>query len=205
MNKHFLIFLSLAIFGLSACKQLSSKIDYNSLPALTENGGINVVVEIPAGTNHKIEFRKDKKVFENDLENGQIRVIQFLPYPGNYGFIPSTFMDPAQGGDGDALDVLLIAEAVETGQVVEARPIATLLLSDNGEIDTKIIAVPIDSEKNLIKAQNFIEFMLEYDAAKRIIEEWFLNYKGLGSTELLGWEDENYAAKEIDKWALNNR
>lgn len=187
---------------LASCKNLGVKVDYAKLPALTENGGVNMVVEIPAGTNHKIEYKKDRDVFENDLENGQIRTIKFLPYPGNYGFIPSTYMDPQLGGDGDALDILLIAEHLKTGEVIETRPIAALRLSDGGEIDTKIIAVPLDAEKSYIKASNFVEFMIEYDAAKRIIEEWFLNYKGLGTTELLGWEDENFALQEISKWAL---
>lgn len=204
MKQRFWIIILLFSFFLVSCKNFVEKIDYNSLPAITESGGVNVVVEIPAGTNHKIEYQKEKDAFENDLENGQIRIIRFLPYPGNYGFIPSTFMDPAQGGDGDALDILLVAEYVETGQVVEAKPIAALRLNDSGEIDTKIIAVPVDPEKNLIGVNNFVEFLLEYDSAKRIIEEWFLNYKGLGTTELLGWEDENYAMQEIQKWSLNN-
>ncbi len=205
MKLHSWLFMLLFLFSLASCKNIGGKIDYESLPAITENGGVNVVVEIPAGTNHKIEYKKEKEVFENDLENGQIRMIRFLPYPGNYGFIPSTYMDPERGGDGDALDILLIAESVETGQVVEARPIAALRLNDSGEIDTKIIAVPLDPEKNLIGAENFVEFLLEYDSAKRIIEEWFLNYKGLGTTELLGWEDEAYAMDEINKWSVNVR
>ena len=194
------VFLVLSVVS---CKNLNKNIDYNNLPVIGENGGVNMVVEIPAGTNHKIEYQKDRKVFENDLENGQDRIIQFLPYPGNYGFIPSTYMDPNQGGDGDALDILLIAEHLETGEVAEVRPIAALRLNDRGEIDTKIIAVPMDKTQNYIQAENFVEFMLEYDSAKRIIEEWFLNYKGLGTTELLGWEDEQFAMREIEKWTTN--
>ena len=40
-----------------------------------------------------------------DKKNGEERIVQFLPYVGNYGYIPSTFSDPEEGGDGDALDV----------------------------------------------------------------------------------------------------
>jgi inorganic pyrophosphatase len=202
MKQTFWIFFLLSPFFLFSCKNVGGKVDYNRIPAFSENGGVNMVVEIPAGTNHKIEFQKDREVFENDLENGQTRIIRFLPYPGNYGFIPSTRMDTERGGDGDALDILLIAEHLETGEVVETRPIAALRLSDRGEIDTKIIAVPTDPEKQLIQADNFVEFLLEYDSAKRIIEEWFLNYKGLGATELLGWEDESFAMQEINKWLI---
>ena len=47
------------------------------------------------------------------------RIVNFLPYPANYGFIPSTFMDKKKGGDGDALDILLISEHMVTGTVVD--------------------------------------------------------------------------------------
>ncbi len=200
MKKNSFWLIAFCLLSFTGCQNLSPAPDYNNLPAFSENGNLNVVVEIPAGTNHKIEYRKDTKRFENDQENDQVRVIRFLPYPGNYGFIPSTYLDPALGGDGDALDVLLIAEHLPTGSVVEARPIAALRLSDGGEIDTKIIAVPANPEQQLIKAGDFIQFMMEYDAARLIIEEWFLNYKGLGNTELLGWENESFALEEIKKW-----
>jgi len=202
MRKKIFLFGLLLLF--TACNKMGRPLNYASLPVKGENGGVNMVVEIPAGTNHKIEYQKNSNTFENDMENDHIRIIHFLPYPGNYGFIPSTYMDPARGGDGDALDILLIAEHLNTGQVVETRPIAALRLNDGGEIDTKIIALPLETEKDHIGASNFVEFMLEYDAARLIIEEWFLNYKGLGATELLGWEDENYALNEIDKWTTKS-
>lgn len=163
--------------------------------------GVNVVIEIPAGTNHKIEFQKDQNRFENDQENGQDRVIDFLPYPGNYGFIPSTMMDLSRGGDGDALDVLVLCESLPTGTIIETQPIATLLLRDNGEIDTKIIAIPSDPSLQIFSIENFQDFLIHHDAAKRIIESWFLSYKGPGQMELIRWEDDQYALKEIEKWA----
>jgi inorganic pyrophosphatase len=111
-------------------------------------------------------------------------------------------MDVSRGGDGDPLDVLLISESLPTGSLVEAIPIGTLRLSDRGEIDTKIIAVPLDSSLRVFPASNFQELLLDYDPAKRIIEEWFLYYKGYGITELIGWEDEAYAWREIQKWQV---
>ena len=199
MNHQFLVILLL--FFYFSCKENLRNTDYEELPAITENG-INVVVEIPAGTNHKIEYEKDKKRFENDKIDGKARIVQFLPYPGNYGFIPSTYMNPEQGGDGDALDILVVSESQPTGSIIEVQPIGVLLLKDKGEIDTKIIAIPIDKAKQLIAAADFKSFLIEYDAAKRIIEEWFLNYKGYGVVELVGWQDEAYAMEEIKKWLV---
>ncbi len=183
-----------------ACSPIST-VDYYAIPTFTNNG-INVVIEIPAGTNHKMEYQQESNTFENDVIAGQDRIIEFLPYPANYGFIPSTLMDKEKGGDGDALDVILIAESLPTGTVIEAIPIATLRLNDNEETDTKIVAIPADPTQQLIKVENFVEFMIEYDAARLIIQEWFLSYKGMGATSLLGWEDDIYAINEIKKWQL---
>ena len=196
-------FLSLSILSLLGCvgRNAETVKDYEHLPTYTEQG-INVVVEIPAGTNHKIEYDKEKKVFVVDQRNGKDRIIDFLPYPGNYGFIPSTYMDSALGGDGDALDVLVIGESVPKGTVMAVKPIAALLLMDEGEEDTKIIAVPADPQLRVMKADNFQEFSITYDGAKHIIETWFLYYDGLGTAESKGWKDGQYAMKEIEKWAI---
>lgn len=189
------------LISLFSCKGFQQEPDYYNLPTATKTG-VNVVVEIPAGTNHKIEFNPETKTFENDKINGEIRVIKFLPYIGNYGFIPSTYMDPERGGDGDALDILVIGESQPTKAVVEVIPIGVLLLKDKGELDSKIIAVPADSTQQVIQVDNFQDFIIEFDAAKRMVEDWFLNYKGYGVMELIGWRDEQYARKEIEKWRV---
>ena len=190
----------LAILLISSC-QISSNNDVQQLPVFAPDG-INMIVEIPAGTNHKIEINKETGAFENDIEDGRIRVINFLPYPGNYGFIPSTLMEERRGGDGDALDVLMIGESLPTGTVVSITPIATLLLSDNGELDTKLIAIPADSTEVVLGAYNYTDLAIKHAAAKKMIEDWFLNYKGPGEMELIGWRDEVYALAEIKKWQI---
>lgn len=201
--KYQLIFWVIVVHFL-ACQNIQQEPDYYQLPATTKQG-VNVVVEIPAGTNHKIEFNPKTNTFANDKINGKIRVINFLPYPGNYGFIPSTYMDPKQGGDGDALDILVIGESQATKTVIEVLPIAVLLLKDKGELDSKIIAIPVDSTQQIIQVVNFQDFLIKYDAAKRMIEDWFLNYKGYGVMELIGWRDEQYARQEIEKWRIKQQ
>ncbi len=186
---------------LLACQDQVNKKNYE-LPAI-EGDAINVIIEIPAGTNTKIEYDAKEGTFKADQVDNKDRVVAFLPYPGNYGFIPSTMMDADKGGDGDALDILVIGESQPTGSVLKAKPIGTLILKDGGELDTKIIAIPVDESERTLKADNFLTLMLDHDPAKRIIEEWFLNYKGKGQMELIRWEDENYAIQEIKKWSAN--
>ena len=109
-----------------------------------------MVVEIPAGTNKKLEYNAKTNSFPADVLSGEERKVNFLPYPGNYGFIPSTIMDRSKGGDGDALDVLLLSQHIATGTILEIIPIGILVLEDNGEDDSKIIAVPVDENLRVI-------------------------------------------------------
>ncbi|MEM8524611.1 MAG: inorganic diphosphatase [Bacteroidota bacterium] len=195
------IYFSLLIVSLLACQPQSSERKLYKLPSSTAEG-VQVVIEIPAGTNEKIEYNTERKRFEVDSINGRSRVVNFLPYPGNYGFIPSTYMNPEDGGDGDALDVLVISNSVPTGTVMNVLPIASLQLRDREEIDTKIIAVPADSTARTLQVSSFTEFLIEYNMAKKIVEDWFIGYKGIGQIELIGWEDEKAAMQEIKRWAV---
>ncbi|MGB3798624.1 MAG: inorganic diphosphatase [Lewinella sp.] len=181
----------------------SAMMDPYSLPSI-DGEALNVVVEIPAGTNHKIEYHPGSGYVNDTLEDGSTRVVNFLPYPGNYGFVPSTLMDKDRGGDGDALDVLVIGESVPTGTLLRVVPIGALMLRDRGEIDTKIIAVAAEPADRTLDVTTFLDFSLGNDAAKQIIETWFLNYKGPNITELLRWEDEAYAWREVRKWRTDN-
>ena len=175
--------------------------NYDAIPLYSSNNNIQAVIEIPAGTNHKIEYDKKALEFVVDQRDGKDRIIPFLPYPGNYGFLPSTYMNPEQCGDGDALDVLVIAEAVPTATVMEIIPIANLALIDEGEIDNKVIAVPADSSLRIMNISTLAELGAQYPKAKEMIEAWFLNYDGPGVMELDGWQDEKQAMADIKKWA----
>ena len=181
------------------CTSCNSNIDYYNIPLYSENNRLQAVVEIPAGTNKKIEVNTETSAFEVDQKNGKDRVIDFLPYPGNYGFIPSTYSDPNTGGDGDALDVLIISESLPTGSVVEIEPLGMLKLIDEGEIDYKIIAVPAGASDGIISAKTFQEFESMYPEAKAIIELWFLNYNKDDRAEVNGWADEKEALSEIER------
>lgn len=194
LKKHLSLFIIFILF--LSCNK---KIDYYSVSLLSNNGNYNAVIEISAGTNKKYEYNKKTKDFEIDKKNGKDRIIQFLPYIGNYGFIPSTFSDPKIGGDGDALDVLVISERIATGTIIEITPIAVLKLIDDGEIDYKIIAIPFKKQQQIIKVNSFEEFSEKFPGIKQIIELWFLNYNKDDIAKIEGWEDEKRAVFEINK------
>ena len=201
MKSFFSVFVLLII--LNACNN-NHRVESNLLhdiSAFTSDSLVNVVIEIPAGTCLKTEYDKSKNEFSVErLSDGTLRRVQFLPYPGNYGFIPSTEMSGDLGGDGDALDVLLLAEAIPCGEVVKTIPIALLKLIDNEELDYKIIAVPKEPELQIINCTTFACLQENYPAVVSIIELWFTHYKGNNKVLVSGWDAECQAIQEINKW-----
>lgn len=194
------IILLLSLFVATSCQQESAN-KGEDLNKLHSPNSCFAIIEIPAGTNKKLERDEESNKIIQDEIDGKKRVVNFLPYPGNYGYIPNTLLDKSKGGDGDPLDVLIIGESQNSGTKMEVLPIGVLLLKDGGEEDSKLIAIPWDTELRVINATNFATFITEFNAAKQIIQEWFLNYKGLGKTELLGWKDEKFARTLIQKWS----
>ena len=198
-------FLVIMVLGVSVWSQCEPTVHYNNLSPINAARNVQMVVEIPAGTNAKMEYNKSTQTFEQDIENGIPRMIDFLPYPGNYGYIPGTSMQTGEGGDGDALDILVIGEHTPIGTVLEVKPIGILLLKDQDALDHKIIAIPADESQRTLSATSFMDFMMNYDGARKIIEDWFMNYKGWGEMELIGWENEKYALREIKKWTIEEQ
>lgn len=201
-NKIVLFILTIVCIGLFSCQ---SEPQAKAIPKHTFNddGSINVYIEIPAGESIKYEYDAKDRSLKPDQVDNEDRIIDFLPYVGNYGFIAGTKMDKKDGGDGDALDVLVLSAAVPKGDIMRVLPIAVILLEDNGEKDHKIIAVPFAESERSINVEKFSTFITKYNAAQFIVQEWFMNYKGLGQMKLLGWKDEEFARKEVKKWSLD--
>lgn len=109
----------------------------HDIPAGTKDA-INVLVEIPCGSSNKYELDKETGLIKLDRAN-----YGPTPYPSNYGFIPQTHWD-----DGDAMDVLLFSTfPIHPGILVTARPVGLMKMTDDGESDDKIIAVPADDRR----------------------------------------------------------
>ena len=153
-----------------------------------EHGELNVVVEIPTGSNHKIEWDREHACFMLD----RVEPIAFAK-PCNYGFIPRTIDE-----DGDELDALIITDQpLTTGIWLKARILGMMKFVDGGEVDDKIIVVPADDRNNGDKYQT-----LE-DLPKQLIEQirfHFNHYKDLkkpGTTEVKEFADVETAKKVI--------
>jgi inorganic pyrophosphatase len=155
------------------------------------------IIEIPSGTNAKFEIDKNSGQLFIEQIDGNPRRINYLPYPSNYGMIPGTLQSEEEGGDGDPLDVIVLGPALEAGSDIPVRFIGVLKLLDGGEIDDKLIAV---SEGNPFSELNSLsELQEDFPGATEILRLWFLNYKGPGEMEVIGWGDELEARAMLER------
>lgn len=167
------------------------------LPAEVRPGVLRAVVEIPAGTTDKRQYDVATNTFPIDRRNGKPRRIAFLPYPANYGFIPGTRMDAAQGGDGDAVDVFVLCTGLPSGTVIEVEPIGIIELLDAGERDDKVVALPIDPGLRTVDADDISELP---EAARNILVTWLLNYDPVDGAELVAVKGKEEALNAVKRW-----
>lgn len=179
-------------------KELSNSVNLlKDIEPLASDSIVNAVIEIPAGSIQKWEINKSSGQLEWEIENGQARLVNYIGYPGNYGFIPQTYLPKELGGDGDPLDIIVLGPSVERGMVLKCRLIGVLYLLDRGEEDDKLIAVSEDSP--LYSIESFSELEDNYPGVKEIISTWFSNYKGKGMMEVRGTGNEKDAMDVLKK------
>lgn len=170
------IILIFFIFFFSFKNTEAKNLIYDFVP-FNLDGSLNVIVEIPAGTNEKWEVLKDGTKIEREIKDGKFRIVDYLSYPFNYGFIPQTILPISKGGDGDPLDVIVISSSVKRGSIIKAKPIGALIMIDNKEVDTKILALGINSGE--LSQMNSIRQLNEnYNGLLDILILWLKNYKG---------------------------
>jgi inorganic pyrophosphatase len=200
------LFLLICLFGATVCvaEQQPDEADEIATPAnilfdypaVAEAGLVNLLVEIPAGTQQKWEAMKSGDGLKWDRKDGQLRVINYLPYPGNYGMVPRTLLPREAGGDGDPLDVIMLGNSVPRATVIAVKPIAVLRLLDDGEQDDKILAVPLEGPMSDVNS--LAELNQRYSGVTQIIELWFTRYKGPGRMESQGYADSDAAWEMIN-------
>lgn len=153
---------------------------------------INVIIEIPAGSNNKYEIDKKTGLISLDRAN-----YTSSPYPFDYGFVPQTLWD-----DGDALDVVVLTTyPLAPGILVEVRPVALIEMIDDGDSDYKIVGVPKNDRRwdgvkdlkdvNEHKLKEIVHFFKTYKQLKKDGVEH--------SVEIKGIKDKKEALKAVEK------
>jgi inorganic pyrophosphatase len=142
---------------------------------------VNVVIEIPRGSNVK---------YEMDEGTGFVFVDRFLYtptyYPFNYGFIPTT-----KGEDEDPLDALVVTEEpVFPMSVIVSRPVGVLVMEDEKGPDAKVVALPARHVDPNYSGIDDVHQLPEF--TRRQIEHFFQHYKESEPGKFVrmeGWKD----------------
>ena len=185
--KHYASGAALAAAILFSSSSLAEYINPIAFPQKGDPTDVQVIIEIPAGSFTKYEL---------DAKTGHLFVDRFqsmpVVYPTNYGSIPSTV-----GPDGDPLDALVITrQPVYPGALMRVRPIGIIKMIDGGEVDDKIVAVPISKLDPTYDSIKTIDDLPEIERDR--IQQFFAVYKTLPAgrkvVEMKGFDGVNAAA-----------
>ncbi|GAM28669.1 hypothetical protein SAMD00019534_118450 [Acytostelium subglobosum LB1] len=112
----------------------------------------NMLVEIPRGTNAKMEISTKELMnpIKQDVKDGKLRFVHDK-YPFNYGALPQTWENPnhvhpdtGAKGDNDPLDACEIGSALGTqGQFKQVKVLGVWAMLDAGETDWKILCIDV--------------------------------------------------------------
>jgi len=158
---------------------------------------VPAMIEVTRGSPNKYEVEK---------ETGQLMLDRVLHssvyYPGDYGYVPQTLC-----GDGDPLDILIVAPAesgtcagLDSGVMTNCRVVGLMDMEDESGHDEKLIAV--------LSAQRSTDHITHLEHVpthlRREIQHFFENYKLLETkkgkpkwAKVLGWGDKDRALEVV--------
>ena len=156
----------------------------------SENGVVEVFIEIEKFSNQKYEINKT---------TGELELDRVLPYPYfypyAYGFIPNTL-----AMDGDDLDALIITDVLlQKNNTYKTRIVGVLLMEDEKGMDEKILCVLPEDANNINDVSDFSEEILKN------VKWFFKNYKNKTEgkwSNVIGYENREHAVHLFQKSSL---
>jgi inorganic pyrophosphatase len=152
---------------------------------------INVVIEIPKGSNIKYEIDEETGALFVDR-----KLFTAMFYPCNYGFVPQT-----KEKDGDPVDVLVLGnDAVMPMSVIRANPVGVLITADEEGEDAKVVAVPVPKVDPSFSDVKDIGNVPQHIQDQ--IKHFFEHYKELEKgkyVKVKSWENKESAKKKISE------
>ena len=126
--------------------------DIQFMPSTLESSHLTGVIEITNGNTAKMECSQTishNPVLSDTNKNKETGLRQLrhygMPTTFNYGFIPQTWENPAEGGDNDPVDLvdLSITSKKPLLAVADFLVLGCLGLIDEGEYDWKVLALEV--------------------------------------------------------------
>lgn len=149
---------------------------------------VEALIEIPAGSQNKYEFDKERGVIRLD------RVLYSpVHYPTDYGYVPETLEE-----DGDPLDIMvLVTFPTLPGCLIDSRVVGVLEMTDDKGVDMKLLGVPIRDPR-----WHHVQDLKDVPPhVLREIEHFFKTYKDLEgkTTEVQGWKGVEAASAVVTR------
>jgi hypothetical protein len=90
-------------------------------------------------------------------------------------------------------EILLIGKRLNQGVKCSVMPIGLLKYLNIDEEKKVIVAVPTNPEYQTVIIDDLVDLSVQNGSIKRIIEQWYGSYSGLGKNRILGWENKTIA------------
>lgn len=181
-----LLILLAFITLLTACHE---DMGFDDLQTYSKTGAPHFVVVDPAGSVEKFQFDSKINKFKVKTTNRVNEKVDFMPFPANFGFFPSTHSDSIDKGD--LLHGFLIAQSFSIQSIIEVKPIGVASIMLDGKESDIIFSVPAEKRHRIeIATTDSVP-----EEMQSIFELWFKNAYKVDS--VLGWHDSKYAVELI--------
>jgi len=107
----------------------------------------------------------------------------YLPLLGNV----------SQANEDDPTEILILGKKLDTGSTEYIRPIGAMKYTEDDIEKMLIVAIPTNPQLRTIDVDDLVDFSVKYGSIKRIIEQWYASYRGLGKNRIIGWDNKTVA------------
>lgn len=164
-------------------KEKSSINLIDDVTPVNQDGTIDAVVEIYAGSNERWQVSKDGFYLEWKFKNNIPDVIRYIGCPGNYGFVPGTRAVREEYPNNDLLDIIVLGNPMPRGRVVKAKLIGMLNFETQGK-EYRIL-IGLHRSSALYDFDEVRELADRYPGILNILITWFENFEGRGKMKFL--------------------
>lgn len=155
--------LIVASFFIISC----DKKGIGDLTTYDADGNMHVVIAYGAGTLKPFEYDLEAKGFKNKIQNGEERLINYLPPPFNFGVIPST-----NKNSNKLVETLVLSGSFSTGTLLTCKVIGGLEVKKNNSKAIIAISIPTDQNIKTISAKDLKELNAKYQNSLELIKLW---------------------------------
>jgi hypothetical protein len=131
------------------------------------------------------------------LEGTTIDIISAAGEPFKDGaYLSSPLAHGILTSEDDTINVLVLSKFDNKSEMV-VQPLATFQIEEQGKSIPYVLAFPSDDRLLSMPRMSYNDFVIKHNSAKVIIDMYFSNYKGLGKSRVINWQNTHIAKKVL--------